>query len=84
MFVRKKRNKSGAISIQVIDKSNGYRVVKTIDSTRDLEEVDRLVALGKRFIQRQNKQLALFPKDQRDNAVFARITSRSAPDAVLN
>ncbi len=68
MFVRKKRNKSGAISIQVIDKANGYRVVKTIGSTRDPEEVDRLVALGKRFIQRQSKQLALFPKDQRDNA----------------
>ena len=68
MFVRKKRNKSGTISIQVIDKANGYRVVKTIGSTRDPEEVDRLVALGKRFIQRQSKQLALFPKDQRDNA----------------
>jgi hypothetical protein len=68
MFVRKRRNKSGTISIQVIDKANEYRVVKTIGSTRDPEEMDRFVALGKRFIQRQSKQLALFPKDQRDNA----------------
>ena len=30
MFVRKKRNKSGSVSVQVIDKSNGYHVVKTI------------------------------------------------------
>jgi hypothetical protein len=33
MFVRKKKNPSGVVSIQVIDKRNGiYRVVKTIGS----------------------------------------------------
>jgi len=31
MFVRKKRNKSGVISIQIIDKSTGkYKLLKTI------------------------------------------------------
>ena len=68
MFVRKRPNKSGSVSVQVIDKSNGYRVVETIGSARDPEEVSRLVALGERFISRQNKQYALFPKSQRDNA----------------
>jgi len=68
MFVRKKPNKSGSVSVQVIDKSNDYRVVETIGSARDPAEVDRLVALGERFIARQNKQYNLFPKDQRDNA----------------
>jgi len=34
MFVRKKKNKSGVISVQVIDKSSGkYKVIKTIGSS---------------------------------------------------
>lgn len=34
MFVRKKKNKSGVVSVQVIDKSNGkYKVLKTIGSS---------------------------------------------------
>ena len=68
MFVRKKKNKSGSVSVQVIDKSNGYRVVQTIGSTRDPEQIERLVALGERFISRQSKQYLLFPAEQRDNA----------------
>lgn len=36
MFVRRKKNPSGVISVQVIDKSKGtYRVVKTIGSSSD-------------------------------------------------
>ena len=68
MFVRKKPNKSGSISVQVIDKSRGYRVVETIGAARDPEQISRLVALGEQFIRRQTKQYALFPEDQRDNA----------------
>jgi transposase len=68
MFVRKKPNKSGSISVQVIDKSRGFRVVQTIGSARDPEEVGRLVAMGERFIRRRGTQYALFPDDQRDHA----------------
>ncbi len=36
MFIRKKKNPSGIISVQVIDKSRGkYRVIKTIGSSSD-------------------------------------------------
>jgi transposase len=70
MFVRKKPNRSGSVSVQVIDKSNGYRVVKTIGSARDPEDLRRLVELGKLFITRRSKQYCLFPADQRDNAVI--------------
>ena len=69
MFVRQKRNRSGSISVQVIDKSKGYRVVKTIGSASEPEEVQRLVQLGQRFIDRQDKQYSLFPQDQHDQAV---------------
>ena len=43
MFVRKKKNRSGSISVQIIDKSYGtYRVLKTVGSSRDESEVERL------------------------------------------
>jgi len=69
MFVRQKRNRSGSVSVQVIDKTNGYRVVKTIGSSTDPEEISRLVELGKAYITRQSGQYPLFPVDQQGNAV---------------
>jgi len=70
MFVRQKRNSSGSISVQVIDKSDGYRVVKTIGVARDPVDVARLVELGELFIRRQSGQYDLFPDNQHDNAVI--------------
>lgn len=53
MFVRKKPNKSGLVSVQVIDKSQGkYKVVKTIGSSKDSLEIEFLVAEGKRYVQK--------------------------------
>lgn len=69
MFIRKKQNKSGSVSVQVISKTHGYRVVKTLGSARDPQEVGRLVELGETWIAKQAGQLALFPRDQHDNAV---------------
>jgi len=43
MFVRKKKNKSGSISIQIIDKSSGkYKVVKTVGSSKDPNRINYL------------------------------------------
>lgn len=40
MFVRKKKNKSGTVSIQIIDKSRGkYRVAHTVGSSLDPDEI---------------------------------------------
>lgn len=69
MFVRKKANASGSVSVQVIDKANGYRVVKTLGAARDPAEIERLVEMGKAFIARQSKQYVLFPQHERDNAI---------------
>lgn len=71
MFVRKKRNKSGSVSVQVVDKSNGYRVVKTMGSAHDPHEAQRLMELGELFIARQRGQYSLFPEDHHDRAVIA-------------
>lgn len=51
MFVRKKKNKSGVVSIQIIDKRSGkYKVLKTIDSSADPQKIERLFLEGKEFI----------------------------------
>lgn len=42
MFARKIRNRSGSVSVQLIQKDQGrYRVVRTVGTTRDPEEVER-------------------------------------------
>lgn len=53
MFVRQKKNKSGIISVQVIDKSSGrYKVLKTVGSSSDPAEVETLLAKAKEFIKK--------------------------------
>jgi transposase len=43
MFVREKKNKSGTVSVQIIDKSSGrYRVAKTVGTSSDPEEITYL------------------------------------------
>ncbi|MBI2026675.1 MAG: IS1634 family transposase [Deltaproteobacteria bacterium] len=71
MFVRKKRNRSGAISIQLIDKSHGYRVMRTLGCTADPEEIRRLVQWGKQIIESgDGKQFSLFAKhSKQDHAI---------------
>lgn len=51
MFWRKKKNKSGVVSVQVIDKSSGkYKVIKTIGSSAVPSEIDSFVDEARRFI----------------------------------
>lgn len=40
MFVRKKPNKSGSVSVQIIDKSDGYKVVKTVGCSKDPHKIE--------------------------------------------
>lgn len=54
MFIRKKPNKSGLVSVQVIDKSQGrYKVVKTIGSSNEASEVERLEGEARRYVKNQ-------------------------------
>jgi hypothetical protein len=73
MFVRKKINKSGLVSVQVIDKSYGkYRVVQTIGSSLDGKEVARLYTKGKRWIaeRRGERDLFEFCAKERDSKLI--------------
>jgi len=60
MFVRKKPNKSGTISVQVIEKRMGkYKVVKTIGSSQDLGAVDHFVKEGEAWVKSQRGMLEI-------------------------
>lgn len=73
MFVRKKSNLSGIISVQVPDKSHGNsRLVKTIGSSADPTEVESLVVEGKKWINAHLGQQDMFDQaDQQQNEKLA-------------
>ena len=53
MFLRKKSNKSGSVSIQIISKHRGkYTVEQTIGSSSNEQELQKLWFLGKQEIER--------------------------------
>ena len=58
MFFRQKKNRSGVISVQVIDKSSGkYLGLKTIGSSSDAKEVADLVKQAEIWIKKYQGQL---------------------------
>lgn len=52
MFVRKKRNRSGSVSIQIIEKSDGYKVIQTVGSSSEPDEIERLWQRGQHIVHR--------------------------------
>jgi hypothetical protein len=52
VFVRKKKNKSGVVSVQIIDKSSGtYELYRTVGSSGDAKEIERLYKEGKKEVE---------------------------------
>lgn len=76
MFVRKKTNNSGARSVQVIDKSKGFHVIKTIGCSDNPEEIERLVQQGRSWIHQQDKQIPLFLPDQKERGIVSAFVSQ--------
>ena len=61
MFIRKKQNTSGSVSVQVIQKIRGnYKVIKTIGSAITQQEVEKLVHLARQEIDVLTAQPKLF------------------------
>lgn len=61
MFLRKLKNRSGSISVQIISKERGkYKVVKTIGSSNNEQEIQKLTLLAKQEIERLSTQSKLF------------------------
>jgi len=63
MFVRKKKNKSGLLSVQIIDKSSGtYKVHRTIGSSKDPNAIKQFSQEGRDYIKNyQGQQVLMFP-----------------------
>lgn len=73
MFVRKKRNKSGSVSVQIVDKSDGYRVVKTVGSSKAQAEIELFVQKARHTIRTfGGKQSELFSFRTPEEAVVRR------------
>lgn len=72
MFVRKKPNKSGSVSIQVVAKtrSRKQKVIKSLGSSKDPKEIDRLMAEGRDYITRHHAPL--LPGIDEDEVGFER------------
>ena len=69
MFLRKKPNKSGKTSIQVIEKNRGkYTVLKTIGSSSDPAELKKLVSLGEEWMRTKRGLLEIPFNDEKQAA----------------
>jgi transposase len=61
VFLRKLKNRSGSVSIQIISKAQGkYRVLKTIGSSSNEQALQKLIYIGKQEIERLQQQQKLF------------------------
>jgi transposase len=65
MFARKKQNKSGSISVQIVSKYyGGYKVFKTIGSTYSAEQAEVYFKQAKNEIDAIKSQLSLFIEEE--------------------
>jgi transposase len=65
MFLRKKKNRSGSTSVQIISKAHGkYKVVQTIGSGDTEQEIQKLWYLGKQEMERLSAQSRIFISEQ--------------------
>ena len=61
MFIRKKKNRSGTISVVVVDKSNNrFRELKTIGVSSDEEKIKYLCKEGEKWILKQSGKIDMF------------------------
>ena len=66
MFVRKKRNRSGTVTIVVVDKSHGrFREVHNLGTSSDAHGIDKLEMEGRKWIFKNIGQptLDLWPEE---------------------
>jgi len=66
MFVRKKNNRSGTVSVVIVNKHSGaYREIHTVGTSSKESEVAKLVEEGKKWIRQQIALPDMFDKYKR-------------------
>ena len=74
VFVRKKKNKSGIVSVQIIDKSSGnYELYRTVGSSDEVKEIARLFKEGKKEVAELTGQQSLLFDQEKDQNFFESI-----------
>lgn len=77
MFIRKKKNRSGSISVQLLQKVNGRnKLIKTIGSAIESSEIALLVAKANQEMEAVSKQRSIFVSEQ-DAAIESFISGLS-------
>ncbi len=73
MFIRKKKNKSGSVSVQIVDKSDGYRIVETIGASKEPDKINVFVRKAQHVIRTAGgKQSELFSFKTPEEAIVKR------------
>jgi transposase len=81
MFLRKKKNRSGSTSVQIISKAHGkYKVVQTIGSGHTEQEIQKIWYLGKQEIERLSAQSRIFISEQ--DTVVEQVMERLANSSI--
>jgi transposase len=76
MYIRKKKNKSGVISVQIIDKSTGrYRVLQTIGSALELDTIEILYKKAEKEILLIKSQSSLQFTENEENEYIENLMS---------
>jgi transposase len=71
VFIRQKKNKSGVISVQIIDKSRGkYQVLRTVGSSGDPHQLVILLSQAKQLVVSLTRQEALNFDIEKERAVI--------------
>jgi len=87
MFVRKKKNSSGSISVQIIEKVNAKsKLVETIGYSKDLMQVEKLYVKAKQRIEELEPNLFSLSNKQEKQDIFKGITNtqiRSIGDELI-
>jgi hypothetical protein len=79
MFVRKKKNKSGSLSIQIISKIRGnYKVIRTIGCAKTKREEDLMLLLANTELERLEGNQSLFV--ERDDLIVDNFVNSIAND----
>jgi len=87
MFVRKKKNPSGIVSIQIIDKSQGkYKVIKTVGSSSNTSEVENYYHQGKKWIATQldGRDMFVQHEQQREEKQVTEYLLNNIKNVLLN
>jgi len=70
MFVRKNKNRSGSVSVQIVFKINGKtKVIETVGISKNLNEIDRLSKKAKVMIHEISGQASLLPLSNAEIAI---------------